>query len=92
MERSEAPCREAGVGIVSEGPSDRFVWANQDEISQLRREVILLTRTVILYEEMMAQVIDAVDRTMPTPTTRDLDDAIKLIRIALKSNLADATP
>ena len=92
MERSEAPCREAGVVIVSEGPSDRFVWANQDEISQLRREVILLTRTVILYEEMMAQVIDAVDRTMPTPTTRDLDDAIKLIRIALKSNLADATP
>jgi len=66
--------------------------SEQDEVSQLRREVILLTRTVILYEKMMAQVIDAVDRTMPTPTTRDLDDAIKMIRIALKAVRADATP
>ena len=62
--------------------------SEQDEVSQLRREVILLTRTVILYEKMMAQVIDAVDRTMPTPTTRDLDDAIKMIRIALKAGRA----
>jgi hypothetical protein len=62
--------------------------SDQDEVFQLRREVLLLTRTVALYEEMMAQVLDAVDRTMPTLTTRDLDDAIKLIRIALKAGRA----
>jgi hypothetical protein len=67
---------------MREAPSD------YDELFALRREVLLLTRTVALYEEMMAQVLDAVDRTMPTLTTRDLDDAIKLIRIALKAGRA----
>jgi hypothetical protein len=52
------------------------------EVAQLRREVILLTRTVNLYEEIMEMVKTTYEGG------HDLDGAMKMIQVALKAGRA----
>jgi hypothetical protein len=54
----------------------------KQEVEQLRREVILLTRTVHLYEEIMEMVKQTYEGG------HDLDNAMKMIKIALKAGRA----